>query len=198
MTSQDVGDAPCKGCPDSVYPPTPHVPAGVVPTYEDAIQGLPDGTSDDPLPDLSDVVYSEVWGVYIGGPPETHLIGNIMLFPKELSGRILMHADGSIEYGKRLDGWEPPSPINGYERDPENQWLFKPLWESCVWRHYKVAYKKRCQCIDIIARCSINSHWVTFEDCQRCRARIPIKQTLKPVHKTINTLRLPEVGRSSK
>jgi len=188
----------CKGCPDSVYPSTPDVPKGVVPSHEDVIKGLPSGTSDDPLPDLSDVMYSEVWGVYTGGPPETHLVGNVMLFPEELSGQLQMHADGSIEYEKGLDSFEPPSPINGYERDSENRWLFKPLWESCTWRHYKVAYKKKCQCIDILAKCAINMHWVTFEDCQKCRARLPIKAMKKPVPKTIQTLRHPDLDRSSK
>lgn len=197
MISQDAGDAPCKGCPDSVYPPAPDVPKGVIPSYEDVVKCLPGGTSDAPLPDLLDVVYSDAWGVYIGGPPETHLIGNVMLFPKELS-ELLMHSDGSIEYKKGSTAFEPPSPIEGYERDSENQWLFKPLWESCTWRHYKVAYKKKCRCIDLIARCTVNMHWVRFEDCQKCQARIPIRVIEKPVRKTIHTLRLPDLDHNSK
>ena len=197
MTSQNVGDAPCKGCPDSAYPPAPDVPKGTIPSHEDVIKGLPGGTSDAPLPDLSDVVYSDAWGVYIDGPPETHLIGNVMLFPEELPG-LQMHPDGSIEYKKDPEAFEPPSPINGYERASENQWLFRPLWESCMWRHYKVAYKKKCRCIDLIARCTVNMHWVRFEDCQKCQARIPIKVIEKPVRKTIQTLRHPDLDRNSK
>lgn len=176
----------------------PDMPKGVAPAYEDIIRGLPDGTSNAPLPDLSDVTYSEAWGVYVGGPPETHLVGIIMLFPEELSGQILMRTDGSIEYKKDPAAFEPPSPINGYKRDSENQWLFKPLWESCTWRHYKVAYKKRCQCIDILAKCAVNMHWVTFEDCQKCLARIPIKTVKKPVPKTRQSLRLPDLDRNSR
>lgn len=187
----------CKGCPDSVYPPAQDILKGVIPTHEEAVRGLPGGTSNEPLPDLSGVAYSDVWGVYIGGPPETQLVGNVMLFPEELS-ELLMHPDGSIEYKKGADDFEPPALINGYERDPENQWLFRPLWESCTWRYYKIAYKKACRCIDLVAKCTVNMHWVKFEDCQKCRVRIPIKTPKKPVCKTIQSLRLPEVGYTPK
>ncbi len=196
MTSQNAGDVPCKGCPDSVYPTALDVPEGIIPSHQDVLKGLPGGTSNDPLPDLPDITYSDIWGVYIGGPPETHLVGNVMLFPEELS-ELLMHPDGSIEYKKRLDDWEPPSPIEGYERDLENQWLFHPLWESCTRRQYKVAYKKKCRCIDLIAMCSVNLHWVKFENCQKCQVRIPIKTIEKPVRKTIHTLRCPDLDHSS-
>ena len=133
----------------------------------------------------------------MGGSAESHLINIILLMPEGFN-RIRVHPDGSLEYKKDSTAFEPPSPINGYERDPENQWFFKPLWESCTWRQYKIAYKKKCQCIDIIAKCAVNLHWVTFEDCQKCRARIPIKVLEKPVRKTIQSLRLPDLDHNSK
>ncbi len=184
----------CEGCPDVPYP---SMPKGVSPTQKDILRGLPDGTSNNPLPEHPDVVYSEFWGAYMGGSPESHLVNIILLMPEGFD-RIRVHPDGSLEYEKKLDDFEPPSPIDGYECDPENQWLFKPLWQSCSWRNYKVALKKKCQCIDVLAKCTVNFHWIKFEDCLRCTARLPIESPKKPVKKTLKSLRLPNLDRSSK
>jgi hypothetical protein len=198
MTSRPATDAPCEGCPDVPYPPAPDIPKNRSPNRDEILKRLPQGTSGDPLPEKPELTYNHVWGVYLGGTPEDHLVSVIFVIPEGFD-RIIAHPDGSLEYTKKgLDGFEPPSPINGYERDTKNPWLFRPLWESCVMRHYGIVVKEKCQCIDVIAKCSVNAHWVRYEDCLKCEARLPIKSPMIPVHKTRATLRLPTLGRSSK
>lgn len=186
----------CEGCHEVPYP-TLELPKGTSPTRKDVFKGLPDGTSNDPLPEHPDIIYGDSWGAYTGGPPESHLVNIILLMPEGFD-RIRVHPDGSLEYEKRPDDWESPSLIDGYERDSENPWLFKPLWESCSWRNYKIALKKKCKCVDVLARCTVNFHWVKFEDCLRCTARLPIESPKKPIKKTRQSLRLPDLDRNSK
>jgi len=163
---------------------------------EDILARLPQGTSNEPLPELPGLTYSHIWGVHLGGGPEDHLVSVILTIPKGFD-RVFAHPDGSLEY-KKLDGFEPPSPLDGYRRDSKNPLLFKPLWMSCAMRYYGVVVKEKCKCIDVIAKCSINMHWVQYEDCLKCQARLPIKSPEKPVKKTRQNLRLPNLGCNSK
>jgi len=197
MTSPDATNVPCEGCPDVAYPPAPDVPTGQTPSTEDVFKRLPGGTSGGPLPEKSGLIYSDVWGIHLGGTPEDHLVSVVLAIPEGFT-RIFVHEDGSLEYKKGPDDFEPPNPINGYERDLKNQWLFKPLWKSCAMRYYGVVVKDKCKCIDVTAKCSVNSHWVKYEDCLRCKARLPIEVPLVPIHKSRQNLRLPDRGHNSK
>lgn len=188
---------PCKGCPDSVYPSAPQVDARKIPTLVDTLEGLPDGTYDGPLLAKEGVKYCDVWAVPVGNYFEDQLVSIIFAIPEGID-RIGVHPDGSIEYTKKgPDDWESPSPIDGYERDQENKWLFRPVWESCTWRHFRVALKEACQCINVLARCTANHHWVTYKDCLRCKCRLPMRTRPLIEVKTVKTLRLPDLDRNS-
>ena len=189
----------CKGCPEGVYPSAPSTPLpSQTMDVEELLAGLPEGTSGEPLPELEGVLQSKTWAVDQGVFAEGHLLQIIMTIPGEPKW-IGSHVDGSIEYhGKRLDDIMPPSPIDGYKRDPENKWLFRPLWESCSWRQYTTILKTKCQCIDVLAKCSANRHWVKYEDCLKCKSRLPIPKYMVPIKKTRASLRLPDLDRNSK
>ena len=65
------------------------------------------------------------------------------------------HADRTIEYPRRGKDWEPPQNINGYVRDPDNKWVFHPLWIPGQFRHQTAFLKANCGCsIDVICRCN--------------------------------------------
>ena len=89
------------------------------------------------------------WVVYTGGTHQRHLA----MMRHTLSpgyDRVTFHDDGSIEYRKGPDDWEPPSPIEGYERDPKNPLFFRPLWKSCTWRMYGTEVMAACQCLQVL------------------------------------------------
>ena len=196
MTSQRATDARgCSGCPDTTPPGfTKPVDAALDWVATGLPKGLPEGLSNKPLADTDEIVYSRVWGIYVGGSPEEHFATLAMTIPQDYT-RATVHRDGSLEYTE--SDWEPPSPIDGYERDAENQWLFHPKWKSCRWRQYGVAVKLKCQCLDVIARCSLTGCWVQFTDCSECGARLPIKPSIVPKKKTLRSLRFPEKVRES-
>jgi hypothetical protein len=199
MTSQNAQDARgCQGCPEGVYPSAPSTPlSSVTSDYKELLAGLPEGTTNEPLPELEGVIYSQVWAIDQGMFTEGHLVQIVLTIPGRPK-HIGCHSDGSIEYKKGPDDFEPPSPINGFKRDPENKWLFRPLWESCTWRHYTTMLKTKCQCIDVLAKCSANEHWVRYEDCLECKSRLPIPNYTSPILKTRANLRLPDLDQSSK
>jgi hypothetical protein len=138
------------------------------------------------------------WVLYTGGPPERHLAMMQHTLPDGYQyGRFL--PDGSIQYEKGPDGWEPPSPIEGYERDAEDQWFFRPLWESCQLRMYGTVVKEACECIQVLTVCShpetkLNEHGeVTFAMCQSCPRRVPILVPITPKRTPLpESFRLPE------
>jgi len=68
--------------------------------------------------------------------------------------RPVFEPDGSIVYPHDDKDWEPPQNINGYVRDPDNQWRFLPLWLPCALRMQTAFLKANCGCIDIIMRCN--------------------------------------------
>lgn len=89
----------------------------------------------------------------------------------------IFHDDGSIEYPKAEKDWEPPRDINGYVRDPNNKWLFHPLWPVCGLRYQMAFLKANCGCIDVIMRCN-NPQSPEFgarlahETCAKCPVRV--------------------------
>ena len=88
----------------------------------------------------------------------------------------IFHDDGSIEYIKGEGVWEIPKNITGYVRDPNNKWLFHPLWVPCQLRHQTAFMKANCGCIDVIMRCN-NPQAPEFmqrlgdETCAKCPVR---------------------------
>lgn len=117
--------------------------------------------------------------------------------------RIDINLDGVIEYKKDLDDWESPRPIDGYLRDSENPFIFRPQWVPCKSRLYSILVKDQCQCIDVIAECihtpsKDNKHrYVRYEDCEKCTCLRPYQRP-KPQKKTVSSLRVPNLRHSSK
>jgi hypothetical protein len=74
--------------------------------------------------------------------------------PEQTFRRPMFEPDGAIVYPKGPDDWELPANINGYVRDPENEWRFLPLWLPCALRVQTAFLKTNCGCIDLIMRCN--------------------------------------------
>ncbi len=183
----------CKNCPDEIIPDVGTIPDNA----NEAFAGLPKGTFKGELPELPGVVYSRVWSVDQGLFAEGHLVQIFFTIPEGFD-RMIVHPDGSLEYKKGLDDFEPPNPIDGFRRDTKNQWLFRPIWKSCAWRQYTTALKTKCQCIDVLARCAVNDHWVKYKDCLRCTSRCSLGSFKAPVKKTRQNLRLPDLDHTPK
>ncbi len=91
--------------------------------------------------------------------------------------RPIFHDDGSIEYPREEGSWEPPRDINGYVRDPDNDFLFHPLWLSCGLRHQTAILRPGCGCIDVIMRCNSPQSpefgaRLAHETCAKCPVRV--------------------------
>jgi len=54
-------------------------------------------------------------------------------------GRPRVQPDGGLIIAKK--GWEPPPPIEGYDRDPNNPWRFTPAWAPCDMRQRIIVIK---------------------------------------------------------
>jgi hypothetical protein len=174
MTSQPVTNASdCEGCPQ---------PRQIPPDEGVASEALgrrlrPSGQG---------------WVSFTGGIPETHLATLTHVLPADMT-HVVIHPDGSIEYDeKRPGGWEPPSPIDGFERDEKNPRLFRPLWKSCQLRSFSLVIKENCQCLDVIAKCG--NPWaaeidelVKHKACAKCEHRIPILVPPIPQKKTLHS-----------
>lgn len=80
-----------------------------------------------------------------------------------------------IEYIKRPKDWEPPPPIEGYERDPSNGWRFTRLWPECKDRKQghiikscgRLILMTFCKCAD----CPLANKLVKLADCRACEHR---------------------------
>jgi hypothetical protein len=125
----------------------------------------------------------ERWIVYGGGFPEHPLAMMQHTLPGDYTkGKFL--SDGSLKYEKGPDDWEPPSPVEGYERDAKDPWLFRPLWKSCQLRMYSTVVKEACDCIQVRAMCNHPetgpSPMVDFEICEACQKRQPIQARIVP------------------
>lgn len=69
----------------------------------------------------------------------------------------------------------PPAAPSGYERDPENPWVFNSLWEPCDQREMKL-WSKPCGApgVTMICRCEgcpLFKRIVKDEDCYYCEYR---------------------------
>jgi hypothetical protein len=174
MTSRPVTNASdCEGCPQPrQFPPVPETLSEV--------------------PGRSLRPSGHGWVIFTGGPPEAPLAALAHVLPRDY-GRATVHPDGSIEYtSKGPDDWEPPSPIDGYERDAANPMLFRPLWKSCRCRSFSVVVKENCQCLDVLARCGNPmapevDTLVEYKVCDRCEHRDKIKPRPKPQRKMIQS-----------
>ena len=130
------------------------------------------------------------WVVYTGGTHERHLAMMRHTLPPDYD-RVTIHDDGSIEYKRVPDDWEPPSPIEGYQRDPNNPLSFRPLWKSCQWRMYGTKVKETCQCIQVLPACShpatvLSAHGlVEFDTCKHCPNRKPIPTPKLPARRPL-------------
>jgi hypothetical protein len=88
--------------------------------------------------------------------------------------RVQFADDGTILYLEREGDWfEPPREINGYQRDPNDEFRFLPLWPQCVLRVGLAVRYARCGCIEIIMRCNNlkSPHLadrVKWEQCRDC------------------------------
>ncbi len=163
---------PCQDCPEEPIEPIENEP------------GIPDVVLPAKKP-------SRGWVIYTGGPPEAHLSAMQHTLPADYK-RARFLPDGSIQYEKGPDDWEPPSPIEGYECDAEDDRLFRPLWESCQRRLYSAGVKEGCKCIQIRTICSrletesseqVN---IDFATCHECKWREPI-----PVRLSVARSRAP-------
>ncbi len=116
--------------------------------------------------------------------------------------RIEIDPRGQVEYKKDLDDWESPRSIDGFERDPKNPNVFRPLWVPCRSRMYSIIVKDGCQCIDVLVQCIHNKpgedgpQYVKYEDCEKCTYLRSYRNPL-PRKKTINDLRVPNLHHSS-
>lgn len=101
------------------------------------------------------------------------------LLPPHKPGRdrqFHVEEDGTIVYKREEGEWEPPLDINGYQRDPQNEWRFTPLWKPCALRHLAAVRYASCGCIGVIMRCNHPEacHFgirVTHTDCDECPHR---------------------------
>lgn len=93
-------------------------------------------------------------------------------------GRPRTQPDGSIVYPKK--GWEPPPPIEGYERDPGNKWRFVPKWPECEFRQ-KIMLRKPCGAVDVkmvckCVDCPLLHTDVKLQQCADCEYKKPAAQ----------------------
>jgi len=126
-------------------------------------------------------VSDEPWIVDHSGDPRSRsdLQAIKRALPKHKPGRdrcFTIEFDGSIVYEIEEGEWEPPRNIRGYERDPENEWRFIPLWPPCSQRQPKGKRTGGCGCIQITMTCvnldsELNREEVSHKQCQRCLVR---------------------------
>lgn len=100
------------------------------------------------------------------------------LLPPHKAGfdrRVRFEEDGSIVYDR--DDPEPPADINGYLRDPDNDYRFISQWLPCSLRYTQIVRQARCGCINLITRCN-NPEAPKFKDrvkhthCADCTRRV--------------------------
>lgn len=182
MTSQNVSNANgCQDCPPIEQQP-PEIPELVQPDVK---------TYPEPEIDLT-------WVFHTGGPPHAQLLVMVTTLPPDYA-RIQVYNNGDLEYKKTgPDDFEPPSPIDGYVCDQENQWLFHPLWKSCQNRLFSIVVKPQCQCVEVLAKCILTEGLVKYEACEKCKGRVEISEMKVPKKKTIQSLRLPDLDHNSK
>ncbi len=184
----------CKDCPER---PTVHLKDEVYPNdrgqgevyqapEEETLVSTMEG-----LPERKGVLYNQTWVIYTGGPPEAHLFGINRIIPKAAK-HIKVNSDGSIEYEKGPDDFEPPGPIDGFQRAKRDDHLFLPQWGSCVWRHFGVSFKTSCQCINVLSRCGKTSRMTSYAECEKCEDKIGIPEIVVPKTKTVESLKYPE------
>lgn len=84
--------------------------------------------------------------------------------------------DGTIVYDKRAGDWEPPRDIDGYQRDPNDPFIFHPLWKSCALRLQVGVRLANCGCIQVRMRCNNPAAElgknVKYTDCEACKVRV--------------------------
>lgn len=92
--------------------------------------------------------------------------------------RPFFHDDGSIEYPQRGDELDVPPDINGYKRDLDNPWLFRPLWNDCKFRLQGTKLIGGCGALEVVMVCQHgqSNHYLKelqSKHCDMCRVRKP-------------------------
>lgn len=111
----------------------------------------------------------------------------------------IIHDDGSIEYPRRDKDWEPPQTPEGYQVDPNNKWLFRPLWKECEGRLWGLRTKP-CGQIELKAYCQHNdcrqfNSRVSYDTCSKCPlAGVRMSNNAPPEPKTIEEPKKPCTG----
>jgi len=87
----------------------------------------------------------------------------------------LIEPDGTIVYAQD-DRWEPPRDIEGYKRDPNDAWRFKPQWLPCAWRKYIGKTLPNCGCLGLEVECYAKGtdtygKQVSYIICKDCQHR---------------------------
>jgi hypothetical protein len=88
-------------------------------------------------------------------------------------GQPAVHDDGSLEYTPVK---APPPAVNGYEPDPANPWLLRPLWPECQSRMAGIG-KLTDGKLKLVMVCKHTEakhfqRFVTPGDCQGCPLRV--------------------------
>lgn len=90
-------------------------------------------------------------------------------------GRPTFHPDGSIEFPKQEGA--PPKDIDGYYRDEQNTFLFRPLWGECILRMQGLKMDQKTGEIDVKMVCNnpeaknTFQKFVTAKQCSECPVR---------------------------
>jgi hypothetical protein len=94
--------------------------------------------------------------------------------------RPFFHDDGSIEYPHRGDEPGIPPDINGYQRDPDDTFLFHPLWNNCMFRLQGIDMLGKSGCIEVVmvcqyGRCKYYMKELQTKHCEHCQYRKPLQ-----------------------
>lgn len=60
---------------------------------------------------------------------------------------------GDLIYKREPYFNEDPLDINGFDRDPDDSYVFHLRWDACPFRGYTAVIRLKCGCFDVICRC---------------------------------------------
>lgn len=127
--------------------------------------------ADQPPPTLESIMANLPTTVLAASDPRHPLASSIRnAFPP--AAKVKVNDDGSIEYDRASP--EPTHEITGYRRDPENPWVYWPLWAECQLRMAGV--KVKAEAVEIKMVCNnpalpLFMKFVKPLDCASCTQR---------------------------